>query len=246
MPRKQRQRSETDIYHVMLRGINHQYIFEDDDDYSKFLELIIKYKEKTNTVIYSYCLMNNHIHLLVKSINISSFVRKIAAEYVCWFNWKYNRSGGLLQDRFKSEPVENDKYFLTVLRYIHNNPVNAGITDNVDKYKYCSYHDYVDHRFNCITDVNFALGMLSQKQFINYHNKASNDNLMDIDKTHRITDTNAIVLIKKISNISNLSEIYALSLNNRNASLKAMKKEGLSVRQIERLTGLNRGVVLKA
>jgi len=129
MPRQARRKSESGIYHIMLRGINQQQIFEDEEDSLRFLETLLKYKEQCGYEIYAYCLMGNHIHILLKEgkENLTLVLKRIAGSYVYWYNWKYRRSGHLFQDRFKSEPVEDDEYFLTVIRYIHQNPIKAGI-----------------------------------------------------------------------------------------------------------------------
>ena len=102
----------------MLRGINHQLIFEEDEDMQRFIDTLKRYKDECGYSLYAYCLMGNHIHILLKEENeeISSILKRIAGSYVYWYNWKYGRSGHLFQDRFKSEPVEDDAYFLTVLR----------------------------------------------------------------------------------------------------------------------------------
>nr|WP_311774044.1 transposase [Metabacillus sp. KUDC1714] len=117
----------------MLRGINRQTIFEDDEDKIKFLVTLKKYKEISKFQLYSYCLMDNHIHLLLKESGetISESIKRISSSYVYWYNNKYERCGLLFQERFKSENVENILYFLTVLRYIHQNPLKAGLAKTV-------------------------------------------------------------------------------------------------------------------
>lgn len=124
MPRQARKRSNTQIYHVMLRGINQQQIFEDNEDYAKFIQVIRDCKSLSGFQLFAYCLMGNHIHLLLKETNepIEQIFRRIGSRYVYWYNVKYRRVGHLFQDRFKSEPIETNEYFLTVLRYIHQNP----------------------------------------------------------------------------------------------------------------------------
>ncbi|MFC4024421.1 transposase [Oceanobacillus longus] len=125
MPRKPRRKSRNGIYHVMLRGINRQTIFEDDNDRIRLLETIKRFKDISKFRIFCYCLMDNHIHLLLKETEepVSKAIQRISASYVYWYNDKYERSGHLFQERFKSENVETITYFLTVLRYIHQNPV---------------------------------------------------------------------------------------------------------------------------
>ena len=104
MPRKPREKSSTGIYHVILRGINGQVIFEDHEDFEKFLQTIIKYKDVSEYEIYAYCLMSNHVYLLIKEgkEDLGIVFRRIGARYVYWYNWKYNRRGHLFQDRYKS------------------------------------------------------------------------------------------------------------------------------------------------
>ena len=125
MPRQARRKSKTGIYHVIMRGINRQSIFEDDEDYERFIETLKKYKETSEYKIYAFCLMRNHFHLLMKTEkeDLDLVIKRIAGSYVYWYNLKYHRSGHLFQDRYKSEAVEDDPYFLTVLRYIHHNPI---------------------------------------------------------------------------------------------------------------------------
>ena len=110
----------------MLRGINRQNIFEDDEDREKFIQTLSQYSSE-EVKIYAYCLMNNHVHLLLSDENLAITMRKICANYVYWFNRKYQRCGHLYQDRYKSEAIKNDSYFITVLRYIHQNPIKAGL-----------------------------------------------------------------------------------------------------------------------
>src|SRR5690554_1287672 len=129
MPRRARQKSSTGVYHVMLRGINKQIIFHDQEDYKKYIQTIRDYKQLCEYEIYAYCLMNNHIHLLIKEgkEDLGIIFRRIGSKYVYWYNLKYKRCGHLFQDRYRSEVVETEHYLLTVLRYIHQNLVKAGI-----------------------------------------------------------------------------------------------------------------------
>ena len=248
MPRKARKKGESGIYHIMLRGINRQVIFEDEDDLNVFLKTIKMYKTEFDCRIYAYCLMKNHVHLLIKIDNeeLHKYMRKVAAKYVYWYNWKYDRVGGLFQDRYKSEPVEDDGYFLAVLRYIHQNPVKAGICGSVAAYKDSSYNEYIHPRTQQVTDTDFAFRMLSQEQFINYMNEESQDKCLDIQEIVRVNDSEAKAIIREISNCNNVAQFQALPRDTRNTFLAELKAKGLSVRQIERLTGINRGLVQKA
>jgi REP element-mobilizing transposase RayT len=141
MPREAREKSKRGIYHVMLRGINRQDIFGDDEDRIKFVETMADCKVISGYKLYGYCLMSNHVHILIKIEKepIEQVFKRIGARYVHWYNWKYERCGHLFQDRFKSEVVENDSYFLVVLRYILQNLVKAGLTASIGEYRWSSY-----------------------------------------------------------------------------------------------------------
>ena len=160
MPRQARRKSESGIYHIMLRGINQQQIFEDREDYEKFLQILKDCKAVSEYKLFAYCLMGNHIHLLIQEDKepIEQVIKRLATRFVYWYNIKYQRVGHLFQDRFKSEPVEDDAYFMTVIRYIHQNPVKAGLCKNVREYEYSSYKNFFD-KSNLI-DKNFVLGII--------------------------------------------------------------------------------------
>lgn len=254
MPRKAREKSESGIYHIIMRGINRQSIFEDQEDYVKFIQTIQQYKEKSSYAIYAYCLMGNHVHLLLKTGQepLEQIMRRICGRYVYWYNSKYQRIGNLFQDRFKSEPVEDDAYFLAVLRYIHQNPIKAGMVRNIEQYKWSSFIEYLNKAI--LVDVDFPLDIFfngdkekALKSFIQFHEEENDDACLDLEEKQKITDEEARDIIKKVCELQNASDIQKLDIHRRKAYLKELKKEyGLSVRQIERLTGVNRGIVLKA
>ena len=140
MPRAQRKKSSTGIYHLVARGIGQGLIFEQDEDYAQFLSFLRETKKQSCFTLYAYCLMGNHFHLLLKegAEPISLVFKRLGVRYAQWFNRKYERSGHLFQNRFGSEPVEADAYFLTVLLYLYQNPVNAGICRETTDYEWSS------------------------------------------------------------------------------------------------------------
>lgn len=245
MPRKPRQKSETGIYHIMLRGINQQVIFEDEEDYMKFIERLKEYKAVSGYKIFAYCLMSNHIHILIKveKEDLDLIMKRIAGSYVYWYNWKYYRKGHLFQDRFKSEPVESDSDFLTVLRYIHRNPVKSGIVKEIDKYAFSSYNKYILEE-NDLVDTEFALSISGKEEFVRFSKEENDDNCLDIDeKKFRLSDKDAKEIIKKISKCNNTTEFQELSQELRNKYIAKLKQKGLSIRQICRLTGVSFAIV---
>lgn len=246
MPRKAREQSSTGIYHVMLRGINGQQIFEDDEDNETFLTLLGDCKQISRFKLYGYCLMGNHVHLLIKTTGegLSQIFKRIGVRYVYWYNRKYQRSGHLFQDRFKSEPVEDEKYFQAVLRYIHQNPVRAGLVDSVKEYSWSSYNDYM--KTEGITDTSFALKLMSADEFIRFSNAENNDCFLDEkSKTWRMNDADAKDIILKLFGVDNVSAFQSFSPNERNDNIKKLLSAGLSIRQISRLTGVSKRIVEK-
>ena len=241
MPRQARKKSESGIYHVMLRGINQQQIFEDEEDYEKFLQILRECKAVSGFKLFAYCLMGNHIHLLIKPEQepLEQVFKRIGGRYVYWYNIKYQRVGHLFQDRFKSEPVEDDSHFLTVIRYIHQNPVKAGICKEIEDYKYSSYRDY-QHELGLVNTA-FAYSMLSKQEFERYNHEINADKCLeirDIPKV-RVTDEQAKRVIEKYSKCKTVSEFQRLDLKSRDDLIAIFKQEGLSIRQISRLTGVN-------
>ena len=247
MPRLPRQKSESGIYHIMLRGINQQVIFEDNEDYIKFVEILQKYKAVSGYKVFAYCLMSNHIHMLVKveQEDLDLLMKRIEGSYVYWYNWKYYRRGHLFQDRFKSEPVEDDSYFLTVLRYIHQNPLKAGIVKKIDDYQFSSYNDYMNE-INDVVDIDFVFSLMDKDNLVAFNNEKNDDVCLDVDdKKFRLSDNDARKIIKRISKCSNSVEFGLLELKQRNQYIRRLKEKGLSIRQISRLTGVSFAVVRK-
>ena len=144
MPREARKISRSGFYHVMIRGVNKEIIFRDDRDREMFLRLLKHYKIKLNCIVHAYCLMNNHVHILVEDNNnkLGELMRNVTSVYAGEFNKKYKRIGHLFQERFKSQNVESDYYLLRVIRYIHRNPEKAGVCIT-EKYKWSSYSEYI-------------------------------------------------------------------------------------------------------
>lgn len=140
MPRRARQLADSGIYHVMLRGVNRDAIFLDDEDCTRFLHSLGQAKDASGCGVLAYCLMSNHAHLVLRTGDepIGAVVKRLGVRYAGWFNRKYGRIGHLFQDRFKSLPMEDDAYFVTLLRYVWNNPVAAGLVDLPEDYLWSS------------------------------------------------------------------------------------------------------------
>ena len=250
MPRVARIKSNSGIYHIIMRGINRQTLFEDEEDYNKFIQTIQRYKEICEYKIYAYCLMGNHLHLLLKEGKepLETVMRRICGSYVFWYNRKYGRVGYLFQDRYKSEPVEDNEYLLTVIRYIFHNPIKAGIVTNVHNYKWTNYIDYIEG-FN-LNEIDFVFSIFNTdrekaiRRFIDYINKDYDDKCLEIQEKQRIIDDDARQIIKTQYKIENAIDIQKFDIVKRNLYIKDLKESYcLSIRQIERLTGISRGII---
>lgn len=233
----------------MLRGINKQIIFKDNEDYEKLLYVLKDYKEICEYEIYAYCFMSNHIHILIKEgkEDLGMVFRRIGAKYVYWYNKKYERCGHLFQGRYKSEPVEHEKYFLTVLRYIHQNPIKAGITNKIEKYPWSSYQEYIWTSDFCNT--NFPLSLFSDNRvealsmFKNFNSQTNDDKCFMSNRPKYIDDKDANVIIKQIVGIVDPKQIQHLDKEKRDEIIKCLKDKGMSIRQIERLTGVSFSII---
>ncbi len=235
MPRGPREKSETGLYHIMLRGIDKRDIFLSKSDYKRFLSYIEKIKETIPVSVYAYCLMTNHVHILIKSETeeIGDIVRRIAVGYAQYHNLKYGRTGHLFQNRFRSETVNDDNYFLIVLRYIHQNPIHAGIVKNVSDYQWSSYHEYIGHQSKLI-DKSFALQYFSHiNKFIEFMNQTNKDECLEYQQNTRYTDA---ALGKIISLSYDLDSIKHMDIKARNKVIIKIKGDtGVSNRQLARV-----------
>ncbi len=140
MPRKPRQKSATDVYHVMTRGLNKMAIYKGKREKTRIVNLIRENLSAYDVAIYAYCIMPNHMHLLLKAdVNeLASFMAKILATFAHYFNTLHTRIGYVYQDRFKSQCVTTDQYFWNCVRYIHRNPARQGTVQDMLKYNYSS------------------------------------------------------------------------------------------------------------
>lgn len=132
----------------MTQGINKEDIFCNKNDKGKYLYILNKYKDKSNVEILSYCIMDNHAHLLLYSEKISDmskFMHFVNSAYSSYYNKVNNRVGYVFRDRYKSEPICNENYLLKCINYIHMNPVKAGIVKNATNYQYSSCEQYMNN-----------------------------------------------------------------------------------------------------
>ncbi|MCL6573768.1 MAG: transposase [Bacillus sp. (in: Bacteria)] len=245
------------MYHIILRGANRQEIFHEDEDCLRFLETLEKYKKQTGIKIYGWCLMGNHIHLLLGEGNeeISVTMKRIGVSYARYYNWKYNTVGHLFQDRFKSEGVDCDAYLMTVIRYIHQNPVNAGLVKRPADWRWSSCIGYYGGETYPpgLLDSELILGMFSGEKtssivgFRAFNEAENEDKCLENETTKRLTDDQARAEIKKIISVTEMAQIKSFPKHQRDEILSKVKNiEGLTQRQAARILGISSNLIFKA
>lgn len=262
MSRKPRLASETGVYHVMLRGVNRQDIFECDKDYLKFLDLLRRaaYPRDDdnkplppNLVIYAYCLMPNHVHLLVKEVPrmlISDAMKSISVSYAWYFNHKYEHIGHLFQDRFRSEVVRDFEYFITLLRYIHQNPVAAMICSDVNHYRWSSWCEY-NTTLPCDVHVCSASSVLQKIPYKElegyvYDHMPKAQRILDFDNdtSIRLSDDMVRTFVEYDFGVK-ITEVQKLEKLRRNEIILKALAFGAGLRQLSRMTGISRKLIEK-
>jgi REP element-mobilizing transposase RayT len=249
MTRQVRVESATGIYHVILRGINRQNIFENPEDYEKLLRCLFDAKNKDGIKLYGYCLMTNHVHIIVGAGTepISVSFKRIGVSYVSWYNRKYYRQGPLFQDRFKSEPIEDDSYLLLALRCIHQNPVKAGMCKSPEEYRWSSFTDYTGSG-DGIADIEEVLAMFSKDPaaqsalFREFNREEEDVKFIDIDDACPSDEALKGRMIK-ICGVKSTGEFRAMNSNEKAHAIRLMRIDGMPMRQIVGLTGVPFGVV---
>lgn len=147
MPRLARNLLEgKNLFHVMVQGINKEKIFYEEREKYEYIKLMNKYKEEYEVNVLAYCMMNNHVHMLVevKSINkLTLYMHKLNTSYAIYYNKNKSRVGYVYRDRFKTQVIKDERHLYNCILYIHNNPVKAGICKQAKDYKFSSYDKFL-------------------------------------------------------------------------------------------------------
>ena len=241
--------SISNIYHVMMRGVNRQPIFENDGDRLHFMSVLKECKEISGFRLHAFCLMPNHLHFLIEPAGepLDLVFRRIGIRYAVWYNRKHQRAGHLFQDRFRSENVENDLYYMTVLRYILQNPMKAGLEPHLGTYRWSSYPAYAKGT-GSITDTQYATELFGTREsLIDFVRMGNEDIVMDeTDPEWPLQDDDAKKIMEQITGCSATEEFRRLDRQLRNEYIRRMYAEKLSIGQIARLAGFSKSTVHEA
>jgi len=245
------------MYHVIFRGANKQEIFHEDEDCMKLLGIVKKNTIQFNVSIYAWCFMNNHVHFLLKEGDegLSNTMKRIGVSYVSYYNQKYKTNGHLFQDRFKSEPVETDHYARTVIRYIHQNPVKAGMVDDLSEWRWSSCHEYYEMNATFrLVDTTFILNMFAPgkveatNRFVEFNEMQNQDVCLEEDvEKRRLTDDEARPEIKRVLDGIEIVDVKSLPRLKRTEVLRKVKAiKGVSQRQLARILGISPNLIFRA
>lgn len=245
MPRQPRQLAETGIYHVMLRGVNRDAVFLEDADYARFLLALGRTRDLSGCVVLAYCLMVNHVHLILRTGEepIGQVVKRLGIRYARWFNDKYGRVGHLFQDRFLSIPVETDAHLVTLVRYVWNNPVEAGLVARPWQYAWSSRRflddgsELVDH-----TELARVLppGALSDLADAPSRAEPAFD---PPGWTARGTTDDVRRLLRRIGGVSRPEEFARLDLPTRRRLIRELRTRSTSYAVIAAVVGMSASAV---
>lgn len=258
MPRKPRLRSPSGIYHIMVRGIGKMDLFHARSDYEKYLASLYRIKKQAPFQLYAYCLMKNHVHLLIEEgkESISLTMKRLGISYSLYYNKRYERVGHVFQGRYRSEAIKTEQQLMRCCRYIHNNPVKAGMVAFAENYPWTSYKAYVKSFPDELTDTNPLLLMYSsddvesRQELKSFTERAESDEQMFIDcAAQPISRQELLVRVKQILEEDgiNINQLQTIPREQRQRILKKVKTEsGGSLRGLAEVLEVSRSSISRA
>ena len=236
MPRIARKYLIGKVFHIMVQGLNKEYIFEKTSYKEKYKKLLKENIKKYNIKIIAYCIMNNHAHVLIYSENInriSKFMQRINTIYALYYNKIEKRVGYVFRDRFNIQVIDDEEHLKNCIVYIHQNPVKAYLINNIGDYKYSSYNEYIHMYDSDLVSkdiINSLFGIKDNeelKQIIYFmHIKNIFSNFIDV---------------KEDIDYYKLIEYYRdFGLNDKEIIIRLKEECKLSIRKIERIMKITR------
>lgn len=239
-----RKMSESGYYHAIARGNGRQLIFEDDDDRLLLLQKLEEVFAQKHIVVIAWCLMGNHFHLalLDREQALSAAFQAVLSSYARIYNRKTGHSGHLFDARFWSEPIKSDAQLLETVRYIHDNPQKAGIEPSWC-YRWSSYGQYARGEEG-LADTTVVLDLIGgSRGFVAFTN-----NILPIwdpaeEELEELRHDFRVVEVLTEHGVASPAKIKALPKLERDGLLRDLRARGFSIRELERLTGIGRGVI---
>jgi len=197
--------------HVIVQGINKEEIFLTEREKLEYIKLLNKYKEEYVINIISYCVMNNHVHILINTENIdklTKYMHKVNTSYGIYYNKNRKRVGYVYRDRFKTQIINNEKHLYNCILYIHNNPVKANICKNVSQYKFSSYEKFLNK-----SNQDLMIEIFGNKNNYIKANKTEKEEEIDFIEDESDNNTNIINTIKDYF-IKNKTDYIGIKVKN--------------------------------
>ena len=226
------------LHHVVVRGNERRLVFRDDGDREQYLARLADYRERHRFRLYAYCLMDNHFHLAIGTgtVPLSRIMLAVQSAYTQAFNRRYRRSGHLFQGRYKAFLVEKDRYFLALLRYIHENPVKAGVVTRADRYRWSSDRPYRTGQGPEWLDFKDGLKLLDvhRERAVRRYQRLMSEELSEPYES-----------VPKVAQLIKGDEAFAADVIRR-AEMPELSRRRLKVEAVARLVAESRGVNLES
>ncbi len=235
-------------YHVINRGVEQRTVFEEASDYEYFETLMCLYAKSFGIAIHNYCLMPNHYHILleIQSENLSKFMRQLNMNYAIYFNKKNKRSGHLWQGRFKSWYVTDEAYLYTLMRYIEQNPLKAGMVKEIADYPYSSYHYFLNYKEipECLKHAWIAQHYQEDKEAI----EAFLTQPVDTAQLQELKKASSLIEAPNIDNKPNMQKLQKMleditDIKKRNKQILKAIEQGYSQHMIAKVLGISQQAV---
>lgn len=220
MSRQAREKSPSGLYHIVAGSKDNLKMFYNDEDYEQFIATLLRYEEECGFKLHAYCLLSNHFHLLIElEDGLNTVMKKILNSYVYYYNKKYLNNEPLFRDRYKSEPISGRGNYLSVVRHIYNSPERAGLS----------------------LALEYPWSSAGKKEYARYDGEEDSIRHLDIPDFGRMSDADIEYYLEEFreqmeADFYSEEEILKVSFGRLN-------EFGVSVRQLAKVTGLNRGKV---
>lgn len=240
MTRQARQESGTGYYHVMMRGINREFIFKLDSNKACFMELVREQQLNKMLELLAWCVMDNHVHMIIKAEKeeMAKAIKIMSLKFAAYYNRDQKRIGPVFGDRFRSENIEDDAYLLGTLRYIHHNPVKANLVKDMTAYRWSSIAEYLGQaKYIAAGQKAFALGLFagSLQDFVSFHVQEDDSEYLEIrEEVAQSKEVQALGVVENFcreNGITHAKQIHASPELFRELCSRLVYGTGLSLRK---------------
>lgn len=240
MARQARRESTTGYYHVMMRGINREFLFRRDADKASFMELVREQQASGLFEVLAWCVMDNHVHMVLKAekSSLSKAIKIISLKFAAHYNREQKRIGPAFGDRFRSENIEDDSYLLGALRYIHKSPVKAGLAMDVAQYRWSSFCEYLGlSQYVAAEQKAFVLGLFGGhlQSFVAFHAEEDDADYLetkeDAEHNQQIRAAHAVERFCQENGVTDARQIHSSPVLFREICEILVNEVGLTLRK---------------